>query len=311
MNRIKAGRYKDIFALEFNTDKYRAVFLPYNGAKMASLTDKKLNLELLSESDGEKYKPLTENGNYVESECSAFDDMFPTIDLYVPQSGERKGILYPDHGEVCRGCFDFEINDSSQELTMSYVSRTLSYKYKKQITAGEDGSVIIKYKIENMLSEDFPFIWAAHIMLASHKGGYFILPEEFGRDAEIMFDSKNERSKRGDIIKITDDLLTTAEFSPGGDTYKFYFISKTEAGNIKYALPSFKTSVVLRYDSEKLPFLGIWMNNGGFKGMYNAAPEIASAPYDTPEEAILRNVCSFIPAKGFFEFELEIYTEEI
>ena len=99
-------------------------FLPNDGAKMASLIDLATNHELLLTRDGESYRVLTADGSYVDSECSAFDDMFPTIDPYTPETGAYRGITYPDHGECCR--LPYEVRVEGNKLILSAHSRLFS-----------------------------------------------------------------------------------------------------------------------------------------------------------------------------------------
>ena len=63
---------------------------------------------------------------------------------------------------------------------------------------------------------------------------------------------------------------------------------------------------MFKYDAALVPYLGIWMNNGEFKGMYNVALEPCTAPYDSPKNAQKAGICSEIPARGKVEFELII-----
>ena len=93
---ITKGKYKDRRAIVIESAALRATILPDDGAKMASLLRLCDNRELLSVKDGEKYKVLDYTGSYVDSECSAFDDMFPTIDPYTPDAGAYSGIPYPE-----------------------------------------------------------------------------------------------------------------------------------------------------------------------------------------------------------------------
>jgi len=44
-------------------------------------------------------------------------------------------------------------------------------------------------------------------------------------------------------------------------------------------------NVMLSYNSKAMPYLGIRMNYGKMKGMYNVATESCSVPYDSPVNA--------------------------
>lgn len=308
MIHIYETSYKDIFAMAVETDKLIALFLPYNGAKLASLIDKISGTELLATAKGEKYKELSNESNYVEGECSAFDDMFPTIDLYAPKTGIHAGISYLDHGEVCRSCFECTADEN--KLVMIFNSDRLSYRYTKTILSTADGSIAIKYKIDNFSGESFNYIWAAHCMLAAAEDGRIITPYPEGAPAEIMFDNNKEFGGRGDIINIHQKMLTSSSYSPDGNTFKYYFIEPIPLGLIKYNNPKTNRSFVMRYDQNKIPYLGVWINNGCFKAMYNSAPEICTAPFDSPGVAAERGYSSIIKPNGTAEFEILLYTEE-
>lgn len=300
--------YKDIFALAAETDKLIALFLPYNGAKLASLIDKISGTELLAAAEGEKYKKLSNDSNYVDGECSAFDDMFPAIDLYIPKTGINAGISYLDHGEVCRSYFNYTADEN--KIVMIFNSERLSYRYTKTITGSVDGSIAINYKIDNLTGEPFNYIWAGHCMLAAAEGGRIITSYSEGAPAEIMFDNNKEYGERGDRINITQKMLTSSSFSPVGNTFKYYFIEPIPLGLIKYTNPKIGRAFVMRYDQNKIPYLGVWINNGYFKAMYNTAPEICTAPYDSPDVAAERGCSSIIKPNGTVEFELLLFTEE-
>lgn len=93
--------YKGRPALRVETGALRALFLPEDGGKLASLTAPD-GFEFLCQNPAPAYARLAYDGRYIESECASWDDMFPTIDPYTPLTGRYAGMTLPDHGEVCR-----------------------------------------------------------------------------------------------------------------------------------------------------------------------------------------------------------------
>lgn len=307
MIHIYDSSYKDVFGIAVETEFLRAIFLPYNGAKLASLTDKTTGCELLAAAAGDHYKVFSAEEDYVDSECSAFDDMFPTIDLYIPANGPNTGVSYMDHGEVCRSRFDYQCDND--RLFMVFKSNRLPYRYIKTVSGTEDGSLAINYKIENLSGSPFPYIWAAHCMLAAVENGRMAVPYIDGAQAEIMFDENSAFGKKGDIISVIAPMLTSEPFSADGNTFKYYFTEPVPFGLVKYANPETGRSFVIRYNKNKIPYLGVWMNNGRFKSMHNAAPEICSAPFDSPEKAAQKGYGSSIAPYDSVEFDIFINTE--
>ena len=59
---------------------------------------------------------LTHDGGYVDSECSALDDMLPTIDPS-PSFAERyRSVEHPDHGETCRLSYEAIVSGNEVRL---------------------------------------------------------------------------------------------------------------------------------------------------------------------------------------------------
>jgi hypothetical protein len=79
--RIYESAYKDQPAITIESQAVRAQFLPTIGAKMASLVYKPRDFEVMVQAPGETYLMQPFDGEYVEGECTGFDDMFPTLDL--------------------------------------------------------------------------------------------------------------------------------------------------------------------------------------------------------------------------------------
>lgn len=300
---VKETKYRDVRALEVDSGAIRVQFLPDNGSRLISLIDKSGREWMASES-GEHYRPIGPGTSYVGGDVCGMDDMFPTIDPEIAPvpGGVRQGAEYDDHGEVCRNGFDFKIEDG--KAVMSFTSTRLAYKYDKVCYAGKDGEVVIDYHIENLSSDPFPFLWAGHCMLASEEGGYVDLPYAEGSVAEICFDDNAEYGKRGDQMLVTKKHLTSEAFSPKGNAYKFYYLDPTPKGEIKYVVGD--SAFVMEYDKDKIPYVGVWMNNGSFKGFPCATPEPCTVAFDKVSEGDKRGMHSVIAPFGSFDFTLKI-----
>ena len=73
-------RYKNKQGIRLRAARLECIVLPDEGGKMVSLRERLSGEELLAQAEGGVYKELTFNGSYIDSECSAFDDLFPTVD---------------------------------------------------------------------------------------------------------------------------------------------------------------------------------------------------------------------------------------
>jgi hypothetical protein len=266
---IFEARYKDRPAVGIASGRLSALFLPGDGGKLASLRDAQ-GREYMAQAPGEVYLPLAYDDSYVDSECSGFDDMFPTIDPFT-----RDGVHYPDHGEVCRMPLECRVADGCIELCAS--SRAFGYRFEKRVST-LDGGLRLHYRIENRGDARLPCLWAAHCMLAGEDGAEPIAPYPHGADRKMMF---------GEV---------------GGSTYKYYYTQAMNDGYCGCHYPARGSSVMFRFDAKTIPHLGVWINNGGFKGMRCIALEPCTALYDQPGDQAL-------PPGGEMEFSMDISIE--
>lgn len=280
--------YKDRPAIAVKGANLTATFLPLDGSKMASLKTEN-GTELLAQAKGEKYLPLTLNGSYIAAECSAFDDMFPTIDPC-----NTAGYDYIDHGEVCRTKHSCKIK--KDRVILSCIAKSVNALFTKEITA-DDSGIAIKYAIENLNKEPLPYIWAGHMMFAARQGATVFSNAPKDSNTRVMFGTAPDNPE---II---------GDYNTDGESYKYYItqpfsplVCGIDYGNGEKITVSFENNTVR--------WLGIWMNNGSFKNMYNIALEPCTAPFDSPINAEKENVGSVISGKGKVQFTLHLqYTE--
>ena len=294
---IAKTTYKGRAAIVVESQRLRATVLCDDGAKLASLVDLTDGKELLLTRDTKTYRVLTYNGSYVDSECSGFDDMFPTIDPYTPTEGAYKDIPYLDHGEICRIPHNAELTENAVCLT-SHCAR-LPISYQKTLSVAKDGGLNIHYKITNEGCAPFPYVWAGHIMLCGEDGMQLFTPYKKDAPIEMMFATKGSSPK--DLPR---DTLSGFD-AYRGTAYKFYYLDPISEGQFGIRYSDGRT-LRFEYDKQKLPYLGVWINNGEFQGIYNIAPEPCTAPFDSPDRAAKRGYASLIAPNCSFEFTIHI-----
>ncbi len=295
---ISHDTYKDRPAVRVTTTSLSALFLPEDGGKLVSITANSDGFEFLCQNPAPTYARLAYDGTYVTSECASWDDMFPTIDPYTPTAGEYAGITYPDHGEVCR--LPLTTTLTSDALTMTGTSRLFAITYEKTVTVEPDGAMAIAYTIQNNGQEDFPYIWAAHCMMKGTDD--LVVRTPYAPDAAVayMFGPDGRESLPLDRLH---------GYVPGtGAAYKYYYTEPTDGGFVGavYAATGHSFEMDYRADAAKIPYIGIWINNGKFRNYYNIALECASAPYDAPHRAMERGVCSVLAAGDTLRFTVRV-----
>lgn len=297
---VNCSNFKNRTAVSIQSNSLKATFLPNDGAKMASLIRIRDGKELLAVKSDKTYRVLEYDGDYVSSECSGFDDMFPTVDPYTPIEGAYRGITYPDHGESSR--IPYQLTVEGEEIVLRACSRLFPITYQKRISIVGD-AIVISYRIENQGEAPFDFLWAGHMMLQGEDGMELITP--FGEDApiEMMF-----APEEVDPTSLSKHRLTG--FVPQhGAAYKFYYTDRMRQGRFGVKYPD-GSRLLFEVDERKLPYLGIWMNNGSFQDIYTVTPEPCTVPFDAPDRAAKRGITSVIAPQEHFSFEIKITVKE-
>lgn len=298
---ITPAVYKSRPALRVETATLTALFLPEDGGKLVSVTSNRDGFEFLCQNPSPDYARLAYDGSYVDSECSSWDDMFPTIDPYTPASGEYAGITYPDHGEVCR--LPMTITTEGDSVVLSCISRLFAVDFEKKITPEADGALALTYTIRNRGREDFPYVWAAHCMMQGADDLRVESPYPADAPAAYIFGPEGRETFPRDRLM---------GYGAGtGAAYKLYYTEPTDGGFLRavYTESGHAFEMDYRDSAAAIPYVGLWINNGSFKGYYNIALECASAPYDAPHKAMERGYCSAIPAGESLTFTLRVRVE--
>ncbi len=287
---ISKEYYKDRPAVKIADDTIECMFLPEDGAKLVSLKTKD-GRELLAQARSKEYKRLFLDSNYIDSECSAFDDMFPTIDPCTINE-----LDYLDHGEVCRCEHKCTINNDS--VNFECILPKLNIVFSKNVCV-EDGTLYVKYAINNLNNFEFPYIWAGHMMFAGEEDAF--VTSDFSGDSEIkvMFGNPTHRNE---INKLQ---------TYGNKQYKYYYVEKKNPLSCGIIYPNSNLKVLVDFDGDAVKHLGVWMNPGDLNEMYNIALEPCTALYDSPINAASAGDISVLAAHETVEFTLKIRYEEI
>jgi hypothetical protein len=301
--KISKAVYKDAAAIKAETEKVEVLFLPELGGKCASIKDKKSGREFLSQDPGDKYRRLAYDGDYCAAECCGFDDMFPTIDRYYYDRYPWNGIAVPDHGEVCG--LEWKHNAQNGVLHMWTHSPRFGYKFEKKIFESNEG-FLIEYRVTNNTQFTLDFIYAAHCMVAAEKNGMLLLPGvPEGEKAAMVFSSDVKRGRYGSPLTWSNnakDMIVTPDQTTV-ESFKFFFDAPRREGCCAYRYPD-GICISMKYSSDKLPYLGIWINRYDFHGLNNVAFEPASGSFDRPDVARTRG--QFSTLKPYAEYEWNI-----
>ncbi len=286
----------------------KVVVLPEIGGKIASIYNKSKDFELLFQNTEETYKKANIYDSFEKFDASGFDDAFPSIDKGMVKVGETL-VKYPDHGEIWSMKFQYETE--GEKLVLRCPSSILPYNYVKVLSL-KDGVLMISYEIANHGEVDIPCLWAMHCLIRCEEDMQLVFPRGT-EEIRNVFGSRY----LGEVDKIHPYPVTISE---AGDSFnldrifpksankceKYYVNSRVSEGVAGAYYPGKDVSYRVYFDREKLPYLGFWLTEGGFRGDYNCAMEPANGFYDSIDTAVKEKALYILKAGRKLEFELKI-----
>lgn len=303
--------YKDLQAVRVESGRVSALFLPRYGGKLASLRDRESGREFLAQAPGEHYRTPRYGGDYTEFECSGFDDMFPTIDPVCCMQEPWKGVEMPDHGEVY--ALPWDRRETERGLLLSTHGVRFPYRLQKEIYFETETALCLEYTAENLSPFPWEYLWAAHLMLRSEEGGKAAVSYTPGDSVTCVFSIDPAFGERGDKLRFPlarradggeQDLCKTGEKRPDGLCYKYYFDRPFQEGEFRYQYPDGAGFRLTFGPREALPYMGVWVNEGGFHGLQCIAPEVCTSAFDRPDVAKLYGKCAVLEGYGKAHWKL-------
>ncbi len=313
MNKISTAKYKDVSAVICENDKLKVTLLPEVGSKIASAIYKPLNYEALWQNPGKKYKKTNYGDSYPAGEFSGFDEMFPSISRCFYENPPFAGVEIPDHGEVWSIPWQYSIEKERVILEVKGVR--LPYKLHKTVSL-EGSRIHIEYEATNLSDFNLDFIWAAHPLFNTSKGMEFIVPVGMNKIVNAVPGKRLPdygRSYDFPIAQLADGSKFNLSIVPEKNEFgyqKYYFLCKVTQGWCILYDPAKKLNIGLSFPKEQVPYLGMWLNEGGWDGQYNIAPEPATGAMDSITAAKLWQAGSILKAGQSLDWYLNIDFKE-
>lgn len=311
--REERRRGQRAFLLENNS--MRVAVLPELGGKIASILFRRSGLpdfELAAQPERFCYRMPDRNTEFAACDASGIDDAFPTIDPCV-LPGEASRFSYTDHGEIWRSPFSSVICEDS--LVLDYESKENPFYYKK-IVKLLNGGVRIRWQITNTGREPFPFLWTMHGLVRYEEDMELLYPEEIESFLNVLDSPELGRAGTKHSASLKPGAGAGWNFHrvpprSSGTQLKYYAAEKVRDGWCGYFYPDSQVRCILHYDAEKLPWLGMWITAGGFRGDYNCAWEPSTGFYDGVEQALRTGTLRVLQPGEMFDFWAEYRLERV
>ena len=310
--KIEKKRYKNVNSIELINEYLKVVVLPQFGSKIASIYYIPKLYELLWQNINLYYKKSKYGDIFETGEASGFDEMFPSISKCYYERYPWQGVEIPDHGELWSIPWNYKIGDNNIELWVNGIR--LPYLLKKTVSIDKN-KIKILYSLENKTPFEIDFIWAAHPLFNVTPFTSIVIPEgmneiinsisgpvlkEYGK----IYDFPLAELEDGSLV----DLSKIREKNSYG-YQKYYFKSKVKEGWSKINHEKEGISITMRYPKEKVPYLGVWINEGGWGNQYNIALEPSTGAMDRIDMSKAWKMNSILKPYEISKWYLEIIVE--
>jgi len=278
----------------------KLVCYPSIGGKIASIWYKPLSRELLWQSqDG--YKIPTYGASFSDYDKSGIDECFPMIDAE-DLSWEGNTYRLPDHGELW--CQPWEMKKEDQSLWGKVSGKVWNYTFERKLSL-QDSTLYFEYKIQNNELFDLPGFWTFHPLFAASEAMTFEWP---GCKGIELAHADAELGPQGELLSfpigVAGNILNRIRAYSEKTTRKFFHAGKYESGTA--FLHNSNLTIGLKWDPRQIPYLGVWINEGGYEKGYNIAIEPSTGYYDTIKRAMAKHTLNPIKPKEIRTFWLEM-----
>lgn len=294
---IATSTYKGFFSIQIESSSIRIEIVPELGGKLVSILYKPTGKEWLMDSGNRSLQPPKYGTTFTDWDMSGWDECFPTINACLSViEGE---IHLPDHGELWSIPWEYVIEENA--VVCSVQSPQLPYRFTRRISFPSVDRIQLDYCAYNTGDHPLPFLWVPHPQFTVTEATRILLPESM---EEMLCVYNGHSLKTGESYAWDDVSLITPEIT--GDARKFYYDGQVPAGWSGLYGEESGTFLILSVPQDKVPYLGIWMDEGMFNDRVTCALEPSIGYYDSLEMAIGNGTAQVIPAESSFEWQLEI-----
>lgn len=309
---IEEGLFEGQPAFVLESAQARVIVLPRIGGKVAALIDKTMGQDLLWHTPGRRYQEPLYGSAWATSDMGGWEDCLPTIGAGSYPEWPWRDSALPENGEVWALPWKAQALGDAVALTVHGVR--LPYHFEKRVSL-ERNRVHVHYRISNPSAFPLRYIWAAHPLFRVRPGMRIVLPPDvrvrvtWSRDERLPISLDDVswpvgRDARGQIVQL-DQIGEPA--SRGAD--KLYTTALRE-GWCGLHDPETGQAVVFSFDPCRLPYAGIWINQGGWPEdgptCYNVGLEPTNGYPDPLAMACAQGVAATLKPGQEQEWELDL-----
>lgn len=235
---------------------------PSEGGRISSLRSVGTGMEFLTQSHRRgRFRQPGLDARFQDGFCAGIEECLPTVRLSGP---ETDGGPVPDHGDFWQLPWEvFNLSDTSASMYAVGFSRPL--RCSKKLTLHHN-TLRVEYKLENAGSTAQSFLYACHPLFTVSAGDRVLLPNEI-RKLTLDYSKGDRLGTSGSAIAwpVTEtgvrlDLVLGPEAGTADMLYSSR-LNHTVCGILREGSSQL---LEVSFDSQRLPYLGVWLCYGGW-----------------------------------------------
>ncbi len=285
---IRQMMWHGLNAWALENDTLQTVIVPEIGAKIVSLFDERNQLEWLAGPGDRPLRPVPYGATFTDQDMSGWDEMFPTIIACdYPGQGDRHGVSLPDHGEVWALPWSLDAAHDGR-LSFSVEGRALPYRLTRIADYSDADTLRLRYQLSNLGTQPMPYLWAAHPQFACDKGADIVLPAQvtsvFNAIDQLWGWGPSETLMNWPTTSVTDGTEVRLDQigAPSlNRARKFFVLPEVQVGWAGLIRQPSRDWLRMQWDAHRVPYLGVWVDEGALNPESVAAPEPMTGFYDS------------------------------
>lgn len=297
--------------ITLENEQLSLAFRPDLGGKMISLVHRASGHDFLQKPPEPErgYRSAGYGARFDQFDTSGFDECLPTV-----APCRLAGAELPDHGEVWSVPWTCERDGDA--LLMQVRGTALPYALTRRVHLRRS-TVVLDYELASTGASPFPWLWSAHPLLAVEPDARILLPEDVG-SVYVNASVDEDLGRHGDIVSwpiarrrdgTNRDLSWLAPRSVA--LADKLFTPRLTRGWCAVYLPRPDLHLAFRFDPEVVPYVGLWICQGGWPEdrppkHYTVALEPCTGRPDSLAEAAARGEAQLLEPGATRRWTLEL-----
>ena len=306
----QSGRGLDVVRLQ--NEHVRVVVLAAAGGKIAELTDLKSGRDWLWKNPAVPFSVGRYGVDYgQELDSGGWDEILMSITPCTLRPSANDKLTIPDHGDLVGQAWRVvraQTDESGDAVCEMHVDgRAADYLFRRELRLPEGSTRLeIHYSLSNREGFPLPWYWTAHALLTTHRDMNIELPEGLKYQAgSFVAEHARPQGEEGSWPRLdlegdmSIDLSRSFSLAEQDSFAAKVFVRSPDSGTVNVVIGNTAERLSLFFDKTQLPWLGLWINNGGWSGSasdpyHNLGIEPATTAYDDAAEAINNGALSWI-----------------